>query len=272
MKKLTFLSLAILCCSCKSKKTLTFEQKYEQANKLYERKKFSKAVEIYEDIYPEFPNKLDSVKVLKKLADCLYQEKRFKSSYDDYKILYETINDEDRLMNGFRMCNCFFNLLEQNNKRDISRVSMLLDMIDSVLEEYENLETEQEKKILEDLKVMRQNVSNKIIEKSLSIISTYEKLEMFDSAVTYSKNFLSRYVDSEFYSEICRTLIKNQFLSASSFETRNKKNMTDEKKNILFEKWKDIILTFDSYKEELRGDKKSENFYEQALKKINLQK
>ena len=231
MKKLIFLSLAILCCSCKSKKTLTFEQKYEQANKLYERKKFSKAVEMYEDIYPELPNKIDSVKVLKKLADCLYQEKRFKSSYDDYKTLYETINDEDRLMNGFRMCNCFFNLLEKNNKRDISRVSMLLDMIDSVLEEYENVETEQEKKILEDLKVMRQNVSNKI-----------------------------------------RTLIKNQFLSASSFETRNKKNMTDEKKNILFEKWKDIILTFDSYKEELRGDKKSENFYEQALKKINLQK
>ncbi|MDR2402328.1 MAG: hypothetical protein LBD32_02600 [Cytophagales bacterium] len=275
MKKfriLFFFSLAPLFYSCKSKKTLTFEQKYEQADKWYEKKKFAKAAEIYKDLYPEVPNKIENIIILGKLADCLYREKNFKNSFNDYKRLYETINDEERLMNGYRMANCLFNMLEKNNKRDISSADTLLEMIDEIFDEYEETKEEQEKKILEDLKIMRKSVFDKVIEKHLSIIYIYEKLEMFDSAVTYLKNFLSKYHDSKFFSEICRTLLKNQFLSATLFETKNKKKMTDEKENILFEKYKEIILTFENYKENLRGDKKSESFYEQALKKINLQK
>jgi hypothetical protein len=47
--------------------------------------------------------------------------------------------------------------------------------------------------------------------------------------------------------------------------------MTEEQRNILFDKWKEIVLTFDNYKDHLQDDE-SKHFYEQALKKLNLQK
>lgn len=268
---LNSLMVALLCYGCKTKKTLTFQQQYEEADRLYEKKKFAKAAEIYSDLYPQVPNKIDNIKILKKLADCLYREKKYKKCYNDYKTLYTTVFDGDRLLNGFRMCDCSFNLLEKNNKRDISQAETLLEAIDAVLEENENVDNEQDLKILDDLKKIKDEVLNKIIDKQVSIINTYEKLEMFDATVTCAKNFILKYPDSNFTPEICRTLLKSQYLNAKRFEDIHKK-MTEEQRNILFDKWKEIVLIFDNYKDHLQDDGESKNFYEQALKKLNLQK
>lgn len=264
------LSITVLFCGCKTKKTLTFEQQYEEADKLYENKKYAKAAGIYSDLYPQVPNKIDNIKILKKLADCLYQEEKYNTCFNDYKMLYNTVIDEDRLFYGYRMCKCLLNSLG-NIKRDISQINTLLEIIDSVLEENENAEGDDDIKILDDLKKMREEVVEKIIKKKLIIIETYEKLEMFDATVVSAKNFILKFPDSDFTPEVYRTLLKNQFLSAKEFETRHKK-MNEEQANILFEKWKEIVLTFDTHKEHLQDDKDSKSYYEQSLKKLNLQK
>lgn len=272
MKKNRILVLAIasIFCSCKSKKLITFEEKYKAADSFYEKKKFDKAAEIYEDIYLEVPNKIDSINILKKLADCLYQEKNFKRCFNDYKKLYEVVNDDDKLIYGFRMCNCFYNIVEKNNKRDISKSESLLEMIDEILDNYSNTSDEQKMDILKNLQKIKNDISEKIIEKEFNVIRTYERLEMFDAAVVYSKNFIAKYPDSHFFDDVCYSLLKNEFLSATNFETKNKKVMNAGNKNILFEKWKNIILTFNSYKDHLQDYKDSEELYNQALRKINL--
>ncbi len=274
MKKIRILNsllIALLCYSCKTKKTLTFQQQYEEANKLYEKKKYAKAAEIYTDLVPNVPYKIEHIQILKKLANCLYNEKKYKKCFNDYKVLYDTVFDEDRLMNGFRMCDCLFNLLEENNKRDISQADSLVEIIDSVLDENENADSEQDLKILDDLKKMKEAVCNKIFDKQMRIINTYEKLEMFDATVTCAKIFISKFPDSKSIPEVCRTLLKNQYWAAKKYEDRYKK-MTEEQEKSLFAKWKDIVLTFDNYKEHFQDDKDSNFFYEQALKKLNLQK
>ena len=163
------LMIALLCCSCKTKKTLTFKQQYEEADTLYEKKKYAKAAEIYAELYPLVLNKIEYVQILKKLSDCLYNEKKYKKCFNDYTELYNTVFDDSRLMNGFRMCDCLFHLLEENNKRDISQADSLLELIDSVLDENENTDSEQDLKILDDLKKMKEAVRDKVIDKQMTV-------------------------------------------------------------------------------------------------------
>ena len=263
------LALAQTFISCKKKNIMTFEQRYDEANNLYARKKYSQATVIYNDLYPQVPWKITGVDILKKMSDCKFQEKDYRHCIRDYQKLYETINDETRLFNAYRMCVCIFNMIEKNNKRDIGLADTLLEKIDLIQEEYDEVDDEEEKKILEKIQELKRQTLDKVEEKHFNIINTYEKLEMFDSAVVYAKNFLFKYPDSKLADNVAKVLLKNQFLSATKYEDRLKKKI-DESKNKLFDKWREIILTFDNYKEIFEKDNASMSIYEKALKKMNL--
>ena len=259
--KLIIITLSLICCN--KKKVRTYKENrvlFDKAERLYSKKKYSKALSIYDDLVKDMKLNHEIIDIKIHMADCLYYDKEYKDSYKIYEDILNKyhVNDEYVM---YMMCMSLANSSLQYN-RDTTSTHIALDKIKEYLMSYPY--GEYYDNIIKQQKIL----INKIYKLDIETIELYFILEQYRSAIQCCDNFLK---DNKKYKEIFPYIylmkIKSQSLLINKYIIDSKRKKQIKNKDIS-DDITNLIITYSEYKNNCQSDNQYAHEIDQFYKSI----
>jgi outer membrane protein assembly factor BamD len=197
MKKfLSLFIIVILLSSCsefeKALKSEDIDVKYKTAAKLFEAKKYSKALRLYEQIAPSFKGKPEAESMYYMYAQSYYNTGQFRSAayqFESYASSYP--KSEKCEIASFYSAKCY-TTLSPSFSLDQNDTDKAIDKLQNFIDTYPDSQYLQESnKLMKDLKF-------KLEKKSFEIAKQYNTISDFKSALISFDNFISDFPGTTF--------------------------------------------------------------------------
>ncbi|MAV64441.1 MAG: hypothetical protein CMG00_04535 [Candidatus Marinimicrobia bacterium] len=194
IKHIIFLSLILLLCNCASQKSKIKESdKYFQKSlDLFERQKYLKAKDRFQNIIDTYPGTELGVDALYYLAFCEYELKDFEESKQSFKVYKRYSQDILKVQSAsFMISLCLFELtLDYPN--DQTETYNALESFQLFIEDYPGSKFNSE--AMDKIK----NLRTKLALKDYEVAKLYIKSEQYDSARQYLNELLQKYYDIKY--------------------------------------------------------------------------
>lgn len=209
---LTFILLSLASCSEYNRvlKGDDYGKKYELANELYGRKKWSQSVALYEQVYQRLPKTGEG-----------------ESSY--FRIGKAYFNDEDYYMSGYFFGSFFDKYPYSTKVEEAFFIKVICSVKNSPAYNFDQQETDfalnevqqfiylfPNSSKIDTCNIIMDNLRLKLERKEYENIKLYSKTLNFKSAIVYSETFLNTYPTSKYKEEIHYIMIKNSFSLAKN--------------------------------------------------------
>lgn len=244
-----FSSFLIYSCSEYSKivRGDNYQLKYETANGMYDKEKYSKCIVLYEQIYQHSPRSGEGELAYYRLAKSYFEiEDYYMAEYyfGSYLSRFPFSNNKEQAAFSKVMCSV---RNSPNYSLDQSETNKAINDIQ------EFIYTFPESEFIDSCNVLIDNLRLKLEKKDFEEVKLYSKTEKFRAAVTSAELFIGRYPKSIFLEEAYYLMVKNSYSLAQ--------NSIDSKKQERIEQSNERFLTF--------AERFSNSRYFNELKSLN---
>lgn len=193
---------AFFMLSCNANKNLPAIAKYNKACAYYNKKKYSAALELFEEARPFLKGKKEEVDLDYYLSYCLFYLKQRLMSADNFKIFYTKFNRDPRVEEAVYMQG--FNLYLESPYSNLGQ-NITYEAIES-LEKY--LEIYCDGKYSGSVRMHLAELNEKLAEKSFNNAKVYYDMCNYDAAVVAFINFSIKFhysvlLENALYLKIC---------------------------------------------------------------------
>ncbi len=204
--------LVALTCSCHSfdklLKNPDFGMKYREANKLYEKEKYDKAVMLYENILPFYRSAPQEDTINIRIARGYYKQHDYELSqyyYGQFRQLFPRSKfvEEADYMQGI----CSYDL-SMRPSLDQSETNNAIHAFNMYLYRYPKGEH------AADCSVKIKEMEDKLAEKAFYGAKIYYTTEHYKAAVVALKNCIRNYPDSKYREEMLYLVLRSSYLHA----------------------------------------------------------
>lgn len=252
---LTFISLTLSACSSYTKisKSDDYEAKFKLANELYDKKKWTKCLNLYEQVYQRFPKSNQGEvsyyrigKAYYVMGDYYMAGYHFGSFFDKYP--YSTKTEEAFFL---KMICSVKNSPEQSLDQQDTRVA--LNDIQQFIYLFPNSSK------IDTCNIIMDNLRNKLEKKDYESIKLYAKTLNYRAAVVTSQTFLDEFPSSKHKEEVLFVKIKNSYLlTKNSIEDKKKERIeqfTESYRNFVSQfPTSEYLKELESYKKEIEKE------------------
>tara|TARA_Y100000590_G_C15691637_1_gene1003595 strand:+ start:63 stop:839 length:777 start_codon:yes stop_codon:yes gene_type:complete len=223
------ISFLILNCAGKSFTSISSESSFKEAMILFNKEKYSKARDAFEEIIYSDPGSYSAIESLYYLAESLFNLESYQeasSVYNEYMSLsqnYELVNRAN-----FLISKCRF-LSSADYTKDQQETKYTIEVIQNYLDENPNSIYKQES---ED---MIYELRLKLAKKELEAGKLYLRTEKYDPALVYFNLILSEYYDTIYFDDalfyiVITYLLKDEVENAKLFLENNKESFLSNEK------------------------------------------
>ena len=232
--KLSRLLYIIICfliinCAGKSFSAANSETSFKNAINLFNKEKYSKARDAFENIIYSDPGSYSAIESLYYLAESLFQLENYQEASNIYNE-YINLSQNYELVNraSFLICKCRF-LSSADYTKDQQETKYTIEVIQNYLDENPNSIY---KKDSED---MIYELRLKLSKKELEAGKLYLRTEKYDPALIYFNLILSEYYDTIYFDDalfyiVITYLLKDEIENAKLFLDNNKESFLSKEK------------------------------------------
>lgn len=192
MKKfLVFITFVLLFSSCseyqKALKSEDVAVKYEAAEKMYEAKKYSKAIRLFEQIAPAYKGKPSAEKMFYMYAQSLYLTKQYYSAGYQFESFAANYPKSQKIEEAsFLGAKCYSKLSPVYSLDQIDTYKAI-DKIQAFIDEYP------ESSYLAEANIVAKDLREKLEKKAFEVAKQYNTIEDYKSAIVALDNFMINY-------------------------------------------------------------------------------
>lgn len=252
---LALISLTLSACSSYTKisKSDDYDAKFKLANELYDKKKWTKCLNLYEQVYQRFPKSNQGEvsyyrigKAYYVMGDYYMAGYHFGSFFDKYP--YSTKTEEAFFL---KMICSVKNSPEQSLDQQDTRVA--LNDIQQFIYLFPNSSK------IDTCNIIMDNLRNKLERKDYESIKLYGKTLNYRAAVVTSQTFLDEFPTSKHKEEVLFLKIKNSYmLTKNSIEDKKKERIeqfTESYRNFVSQfPTSEYLKELESYKKEIEKE------------------
>jgi outer membrane protein assembly factor BamD len=192
MKKIiSLLLLVVVFSSCneyqRALKTEDVAVKFEMATKLYEAKKYSKAIRIFEQIGPAYRGKPQAEKLFYMFAQSYYKTKQYYLAGYQFESFVSGYPKSEKLQEAAYLGAKSYSMLSPSYSLDQTDTNKALDKLQAFIDTYPNSE------YLDDANNSVKVLSEKIQKKVFENAKGYNTISDFKSAIIALDNFVADY-------------------------------------------------------------------------------
>ena len=198
-KFLSFLLVIVLFSSCgqyqKVLKSNEIRPKYEMAKKMYDDKKYSKALRLFEQLAPAYRGKPEAADMYMMYAQSFYKTKQYYAAgyqFDNFASSYP--RNEDAAEASF-MAAKSYSKLSPVYTLDQTDTNKAIDKLQNFIDRYPSSEYIEEANIL--VKSLREKVEKKVFE----VAKGYHKILDYRAAIVALDNFVADYPGTPYKEE-----------------------------------------------------------------------
>ncbi|GAB3934499.1 outer membrane protein assembly factor BamD [Mucilaginibacter myungsuensis] len=204
-----------IVASCKSKfekikGSNDYTKKYQEAVRLYNRKEYSKALELFDDVAQRYRGREDAVDLFYYYAYTNYRLRDYTSARYQFKNFADTYQNSPRAEEcRFMAAYCYY-LDSPNYTLDQDNTSRAIDALQLFINLYPKSDRVAEaSKLIADLR-------NKLEEKAFANANLHLTILDYQAAVITFNNALRDYPDTKYAEEMEYLIIKSQYLYAKN--------------------------------------------------------
>lgn len=192
MKKfLVFITFVLLFSSCseyqKALKSEDVAVKYEAAEKMYEAKKYSKAIRLFEQIAPAYKGKPSAEKMFYMYAQSLYVTKQYYSAGYQFESFAANYPKSQKIEEAsFLGAKCYSKLSPVYSLDQVDTYKAI-DKIQAFIDEYP------ESNYLTEANIVAKDLREKLEKKAFEVAKQYNTIEDYKSAIVALDNFMINY-------------------------------------------------------------------------------
>ena len=197
MRKFLFtVVVAILFCSCseyqKALKTEDVAKKFDMATKLYENKKYTKAIRLFEQIAPSYRGKPQAEKMFYMFAQSYYKTKQFSLSGYQFESFASGYPKSEKIQEASYLGAKSYSKLSPVFSLDQTDTYKAIDKLQSFIDTYPDSE------YLAEANVTVKDLREKLEKKAFENAKQYNKISDYKSAIVALDNFISDYPGTPF--------------------------------------------------------------------------
>ena len=197
MRKFLFtVVVAILFCSCseyqKALKTEDVAKKFDMATKLYENKKYIKAIRLFEQIAPSYRGKPQAEKMFYMFAQSYYKTKQFSLSGYQFESFASGYPKSEKIQEASYLGAKSYSKLSPVFSLDQTDTYKAIDKLQSFIDAYPDSE------YLAEANVTVKDLREKLEKKAFENAKQYNKISDYKSAIVALDNFISDYPGTPF--------------------------------------------------------------------------
>ncbi len=251
--------LAVLVSSCgeyqKALKSEDFAAKYEMAETLYNKKDYSRAERLFEQIVPQYLGKPQGERALFMYADGFYQKKRYMLARTQFEKFVKNYPKSKKVEEAaFLEAKSYFldtpvYTLEQ------SETYTAIDKIQFFIDRYPNSE------YLREANTMMIELLTNLQRKSFEIAKGYNKIKDYQAAIKSLDNFLAENPGSVFREEALFLKLDSAYQLASNSVKSKEKQRFEEAKTA----YENLVRIFPETQYKIRAEK----MFNDINKKLN---
>ncbi|HLF52248.1 outer membrane protein assembly factor BamD [Flavobacterium sp.] len=197
MKKFLFtLLIAVVFSSCseyqKAIKTEDVAVKFDMATKLYESKKYTKAIRLFEQLAPTYRGKPQAEKMFYMFAQSYYKTKQYYLAGYQFESFASGYPKSDKIQEAAFLGAKCYSMLSPVYSLDQTDTYKAIDKLQAFIDTYPNSEYLAEANVL--VKALREKLEKKAFENAKG----YNKISDYKSAIVALDNFISDYPGTPF--------------------------------------------------------------------------
>jgi len=221
-------AFAVIIGGCKSsfeklKASTDYAKKYQEAVKLYNKKQYSKALELFDDVAQRFRGRENTEDLFYYYAYTNYKLKDYTSARYQFKNFAENYQSDPRAEEcRFMAAYCFY-LDSPNFTLDQDNTTKAIDALQLFINLYPKSD-----RVVEAGKLI-QDLRDKLEEKSYANANLYLTILDYQSAVIAFNNSLRDFPDTKYAEEMEYLIVKAQYLYAKNsndFKQQERFNLT----------------------------------------------
>jgi len=200
MKKIVSLLLVIvLFCSCNEyQKALKSEDvgvKFEVATKMYEAKKYNKAIRIFEQIASAYRGKPQAEKLFYMFAQSYYKTKQYYLSGYQFESFVSSYPKSEKAQEAAFLGAKSYSMLSPEYSLDQTETTKAIEKLQAFIDTYPNSEYLTESNAL--VKILSEKIEKKVFENAKG----YNTISDYKAALVALDNFISDYPGTRFKEE-----------------------------------------------------------------------
>ncbi|MET0758791.1 MAG: outer membrane protein assembly factor BamD [Flavobacterium sp.] len=197
MKKFLFtLLIAVVFSSCseyqKAIKTEDVAVKFDMATKLYESKKYTKAIRLFEQLAPTYRGKPQAEKMFYMFAQSYYKTKQYYLAGYQFESFASGYPKSDKIQEAAFLGAKCYSMLSPVYSLDQTDTYKAIDKLQAFIDTYPNSEYLSEANVV--VKALREKLEKKAFENAKG----YNKISDHKSAIVALDNFISDYPGTPF--------------------------------------------------------------------------
>lgn len=188
--------VCIVLTSCgeyqKALKSDDIKMKYELAEKLYEKQKYSKAIRLFEQIAPSYRGKPQAEKLFYMFAQSYYKTKQYYSAgyqFESFAASYPKSDKQEEAM--FLGAKSYYTLSPVYSLDQVDTVKAI-DKLQNFINAYPNSE------FLPEANLLVKELREKLEKKAYEIAKQYNQINDFKESIKALDNFISDYPGTPF--------------------------------------------------------------------------
>ena len=219
---ISFLFLLLSSCSDYQKvvKGDDYEEKFLQANRMFDKKNYSKALTLYEQIYQRFPNTDKGQVAYYRIAKSYFEEGDYYMAgyyYNQFSIRYPTSENAEEALFMTAICSV---KNSPNPSLDQEETELALNDLQMFVQRYPQSE------LIDSCNRTMDRLRYKLETKRFDAVRLYDKMEQHRAAVASSKSFLDEYPRSSYLNEAALIQYENSYkLAMNSILSKKKERI-----------------------------------------------
>ncbi len=197
MKKFIYILLiAVVFGSCspyqKALKTEDVEKKFAVATKMYERKKYSKAIRLFEQMAPSYRGKPQAEKMFYMFAQSYYKTEQYYLSGYQFESFTSGYPKSEKLQEAAFLAAKSYSMLSPVYSLDQTDTDKAIDKLQSFIDNFPNSE------YFAEANTIAKNLREKLEKKAFENAKGYNKIADYKSAIVALDNFIADYPGTPF--------------------------------------------------------------------------
>ncbi len=198
-KLLSFLLIIVLFSSCgeyqKVLKSNEIRPKYDMAKKMYEEKKYSKAIRLFEQLAPAYRGKPEATDLYMMYAQSYYKTKQYYAAGYQFDNFASSYPRHEKAADASFLAAKSYSKLSPRYSLDQTDTNKAIDKLQNFIDRYPSSEYIEEANIL--AKSLREKVEKKVFE----VAKGYHKISDYKGAIVSLENFVADYPGTPYKEE-----------------------------------------------------------------------